>query len=190
MRTDPNVSDVRAALNRVTASPAFEKSNQLASFLRYVVEEALAGRGERLKAYTIATAALGRDNTFDPQIDPIVRVEAGRLRRALKAYYADEGRNDAVVISLPVGQYTPVFLNNAKRHGFIGRLRHAGSQLSERWARNRRLVILIVVIAAVVSVTLNLAAMVFTQKVLPAFSAQSVTRPALAQPDTDAPAPR
>jgi len=109
MRADPNASDVRAALNRVTASPAFQKANQLASFLRYVVEEALAGRGERLKAYTIATSALGRDNTFDPQTDPIVRVEAGRLRRALDQYYGGDGCNDLIVIELPIGSYVPSF---------------------------------------------------------------------------------
>ena len=69
-----------------------------------MVEETLAGRGDRIKAYTIATAALGRDDNFDPQIDPIVRVEAGRLRQALRQYYAAEGRHDPIVIDLPVGR--------------------------------------------------------------------------------------
>ncbi len=95
--------------SRSSPASAFSKSGQLASFLRFVVQETLAGRGDRIKAYTIATAALGRDDNFDPQIDPIVRVEAGRLRRALRHYYANEGSSDPVVIDLPVGHYTPVF---------------------------------------------------------------------------------
>ena len=100
---------IRAALAQLLASPPFCKSAQLANFLRFVVEETLAGRGGRIKAYTIATAALGRDDGFDPQADPIVRVEAARLRRALRNYYADQGRDAPIVIELPTGHYTPSF---------------------------------------------------------------------------------
>ncbi len=102
-------TDIRAALAQLFASPPFRKSAQLTNFLRFVVEETLAGRGDRIKAYTIATAALGRDETFDPQADPIVRVEAARLRRALRSYYANGGADDAIVVELPTGTYTPVF---------------------------------------------------------------------------------
>ena len=70
-----------------------------AGFLRYIVEEALAGRADRIKAYNIATAVFGRDEEFDPQSDPIVRVEAGRLRRALERYYLTAGQDDPVRIS-------------------------------------------------------------------------------------------
>ena len=75
--------EVSAELERVLASPNFTGANQLAHFLRFVVEETLAGRGQSLKQYTIAVKALGRLTGFDPQTDTIVRVQAGRLRRAL-----------------------------------------------------------------------------------------------------------
>jgi hypothetical protein len=74
-----------------------------------VVEAALAGCADRLKAYTIAVEALGRGENFDPQTDPIVRVEAVRLRRALAAYYAGPGAHDPLIIELPRGRYVPTF---------------------------------------------------------------------------------
>jgi hypothetical protein len=75
--------------------------------LRFVVDAALAGQADRIKGYTIGVEAFGRGEDFDPQSDPIVRVEAGRLRRALDNYYA--GAKDPVVIALPVGTYVPTF---------------------------------------------------------------------------------
>lgn len=100
---------------RSTASPSVKRSApvrtcpQLVAFLRYVVEATLHGRQDRIKGYTIAVEALGRGDDFNPQDDPIVRVEAMRLRRALQRYYAHDGRDDAVHIVLPVGSYVPVF---------------------------------------------------------------------------------
>ena len=76
---------------RSCASRPFDTSPKLTSFLRFVVESTLAGQGERLKGYTIGVEALGRGENFDPQIDPIVRVEAIRLRAALARYYAGDG---------------------------------------------------------------------------------------------------
>ena len=70
---------------------------------------ALAGRSDRIKGYTIGVHALGRGESFDPQTDPIVRVEAGRLRRALARYYAGAGSTDPLVIELPRGGYVPTF---------------------------------------------------------------------------------
>ncbi len=101
--------DIRGALARVLASDRFGGCPRLASFLRFVVERTLAGQAARLKGYTIGVEALGRAEGFDPQIDPIVRVEATRLRRALDDYYAGEGATDPVVIELPRGRYVPRF---------------------------------------------------------------------------------
>jgi hypothetical protein len=101
--------EVRATLDRIAASEAFRASPQLVAFLRYVVEATLRGGQDRIKGYTIAVEALGRGDDFDPQYDPIVRVEAMRLRRALQRYYANGGRDDAVHIVLPIGSYVPVF---------------------------------------------------------------------------------
>jgi hypothetical protein len=99
---------VRDELARVLASDAFVASPMLAAFLRYVVEETLAGRDDRLKAYSIAVGALGRAQTFDPNDNPLVRVQARRLRLALRRHY--EGRADLRLrIELPLGTYVPLF---------------------------------------------------------------------------------
>jgi adenylate cyclase len=100
---------VRAQLARVLQSTQFDASARNRKFLSYVVEETLAGRGERIKGYSIATSVFGRDENFDPQLDSIVRIEAGRLRRALEHYYLTEGRGDHVRIEIPRGAYVPVF---------------------------------------------------------------------------------
>lgn len=101
--------DIRAQLDRVLASDIFRSAPQLTAFLSYVVEQALAGRAGELKGYTIAVEAFGRPAEFDPQSDPIVRVEAGRLRKALNLYFAAEGVRDPVRITIPVGAYVPSF---------------------------------------------------------------------------------
>lgn len=102
-------ADCRAALARLIASPQLSPAPRLAAFLEFVVDRTLAGHAKSLKAYTIAVGALGRSQDFDPATDAIVRVEAGRLRRALARYYAGDGGADAVIISLPRGGYVPSF---------------------------------------------------------------------------------
>jgi hypothetical protein len=105
----PDAEHCHAAVARVLASPAFQSSPKLAAFLRFVVDAALSGRSDRIKGYTIGTEARGRGKDFDPQSDPIVRVEAGRLRRTLDAYYTGPGAGDPIIIALPVGSYVPTF---------------------------------------------------------------------------------
>jgi adenylate cyclase len=99
---------VRAQLQRILDSPAFEASERRRRFLRHIVEESLAGRADRLKGYSIATAIFERDASFDPQTDPVVRLEARRLRRALEHYYLTAGRNDPIRIEIPKGGYAPI----------------------------------------------------------------------------------
>ncbi|WP_285674441.1 hypothetical protein [Paralimibaculum aggregatum] len=98
-----------AQLERTLSSEEFQASKRRRDFLRFIVEETLAGRGSRLKGYTIAVEAFDRDDSFDPQTDPVVRLEARRLRRDLDGYYVSAGRNDAVLISMPKGSYVPRF---------------------------------------------------------------------------------
>lgn len=105
----PCADEIRAALEHMAASEAFRGSPQLVAFLRYVVEATLRGASDRIKGYTIAVEALGRREDFDPQADPIVRVEAMRLRRALNRYYENGGKDDPVLIELPLGSYVPAF---------------------------------------------------------------------------------
>ncbi|MTW17045.1 hypothetical protein GJ689_12605 [Rhodoplanes serenus] len=102
-------AEIRAALTRVLASPRFRDSPQISAFLSYVVDRTLAGRSDQIKGYTIAVEALGRDASFDPNSQSIVRTEAARLRQELARYYADAGHDDAVRITLPRGRYVPVF---------------------------------------------------------------------------------
>jgi adenylate cyclase len=105
----PAAEAVRLQLERIATSPEFKGSERLRNFLRFIVEETLSGRAERIKGYAIALAVFNRDETFDPQTDPIVRIEAGRLRRSLERYYFMTGRSDPIRIEIPKGGYVPRF---------------------------------------------------------------------------------
>jgi adenylate cyclase len=100
---------IQAQLERIAASSAFDASARNCAFLRFIVEETLADRGDRIKAYTIGTNVLQRDAGFDPQADPIVRIEASRLRRSLERYYLIAGKNDPIRIDIPKGGYVASF---------------------------------------------------------------------------------
>jgi len=105
----PGPQEIRAQLEKVLASRLFARSSRLCRFLRFSVEESLAGNGGRLKEQIIGMEVFDRKPGYDPRIDPIVRVEARRLRAKLKAYYASLGRGDLIVIGLPKGAYLPFF---------------------------------------------------------------------------------
>jgi hypothetical protein len=105
----PPVEEIRAAVEHIVASPGFRHSPQLVSFLRFVVESTLSGKAASIKSYSIGIEALGRREDFDPNIDPIVRVEAGRLRRALVVYFATVGAGRPIIIEIPLGHYVPIF---------------------------------------------------------------------------------
>src|SRR5512136_1313565 len=83
----PSAEEVRACLEKVEACSGLKGSERLRRFLRLVVEETLAGRGDRLKEYVLGVEALERPASFDPRTDPVVRVEARRLRAKLADYY-------------------------------------------------------------------------------------------------------
>ena len=96
-------------LEKVLHSRTLQNSESLKAFLRFVVEKAVDDQEAQLKEYTIATEVFGRDSDYDPRIDSVVRVQAGRLRTKLQEYYAGEGKADEVIIDLPKGHYHPVF---------------------------------------------------------------------------------
>ncbi|MGD9741044.1 MAG: hypothetical protein AB7V53_00285 [Dongiaceae bacterium] len=104
---------VRVELQRIIASPEFDASERNHRFLEHVVEETLSGRAGHIKAYSIATSVFGRESSFDPQADPIIRIEASRLRRSLERYYLTAGKDDPVRIDIPRGTYVPTFQDRA-----------------------------------------------------------------------------
>jgi len=102
---------VRAQLARIVESPGFVAAGRLAPFLTFVVERTLSG--EPIKEGIVGVEVFGRQASYDPRLDPIVRVEARRLRARLAEYYAGPGALDPVVIEIPKGTYAPVFAGRA-----------------------------------------------------------------------------
>jgi TolB-like protein len=98
---------LRKHVEQILASPQFDASERNRRFLHYIIEETLAGRADRVKGYGIALAVFDRDESFDPQVDPVVRIEASRLRRSLERYYLTDGRGNRLRISIPKGGYVP-----------------------------------------------------------------------------------
>jgi TolB-like protein len=105
----PDASAVERQLDRMLASSGFRKCPRLARFLRFAVEQTLAGLAGVSKETLIGIEIFGRPPDYDPGADPIVRVEARRLREKLARYYQAEGRADPIRIEMPKGGYLPVF---------------------------------------------------------------------------------
>ncbi len=129
-------------LERVLANPLFQGAVRSRALLKFLVEEFLNGRIDRLKEYTIGAEALDRSDSFDPRTDPIVRAEASRLRGRLERYYAGEGHSDPLIIAicgakahrdagartrsrscLKVTSYTGVHMDWRRLHHRCGRVR-------------------------------------------------------------------
>jgi tetratricopeptide (TPR) repeat protein len=107
-------TSISAALERVLASAAFQRSPQLSRFLRYAVENTLSGNTDVLREIVVGIEVFGRGEDFDPRIDPIVRIDARRLRARLAGYYENEGSADPIVIELEPGSYVPRFREAAR----------------------------------------------------------------------------
>src|SRR5687768_9467257 len=105
----PTERPAKQQLDRILGSKTFSQVERLKRFLRFIVLEALDGRGGDLKEYVIGVEVFGKEPSFDPRTDPIVRVQARRLRTRLARYYLDEGNSDDVIVDLPKGGYAPVF---------------------------------------------------------------------------------
>src|ERR1700684_3512156 len=139
----------RRQLERVLASPGFLRNERMSRFLRFLAERHLEGQGNQLKESVIAVEVFGRKPDHDPLRDSIVRTEAGRLRGRLAEYYMREGQDDAIVIDLPKGGYTPAF-----------RLRDAAAGPSAPEKKTRRRIWLV---SAAIAVALAIAAIRWTQ---------------------------
>src|SRR5260370_6577362 len=100
-------SVIRGQLEKILAHKRFVRSERMARFLGFTVEQSLQGMGAELKEYLIGIEVFDRKDDYDPRIDPIVRVEARRLRGKLQAYYEADGQNDPVLIEFVSGTYAP-----------------------------------------------------------------------------------
>ena len=107
--SEATAAQVRAQRDRILASKVFSLSKRQSDFLNYVVNAALEDRADKLKEFTLGIDVFEKDESFDPSVDSIVRVEASRLRSKLREYYVGEGQDDSVRIDIPKGHYVPVF---------------------------------------------------------------------------------
>jgi len=103
------VFEKRQELHRVLESRLFANSPKKTRFLDFVAEQTLQGNGDQLNEYLIGVEVYERGVDFDPQKDPIVRVQAYEIRRLLKKYYEEEGKDNLVRMDLPSGHYLPIF---------------------------------------------------------------------------------
>jgi serine/threonine-protein kinase len=109
MHPAPVPNRIRAQLDRILRNRTFSQSERMRRFLCFAVEHCLSGRPEQLKEYLIGVEVFDKKPDYDPRLDPIVRVEARRLRAKLKEYYENDGGQDEIVIDFPKGSYAPQF---------------------------------------------------------------------------------
>jgi adenylate cyclase len=105
----PSHEVISHQLERMLGSPDLNATPQQSALLKYVVNQTLAGNADTIKGYTVATEVFGRRSDFDQSIDPIVSIQASRLRRAMERYYETAGKNDPICIDIPKGGYVPTF---------------------------------------------------------------------------------
>lgn len=105
----PEPAEVHAQVQRILESRMFSNCERLIRFVSFAAQHALKGSGEPLKEYVIGLEVFDRTSSYDPRIDPIVRVEARRLRSKLNSYYCSVGREDPILVEFPKGTYTPSF---------------------------------------------------------------------------------
>src|SRR5258708_5004352 len=155
------MSDTDQSLRQIdplVASKGLHGADSLCKLLRYLTHHALDFPGEPLKEYKIATEVFGRSSDFDPQLDSIIRVQAGRLRSKLAKYYESEGANDPIVVELPKGSYVLSFHQRGKATGKL-----PGGVLSERDQQDTRLTskkLGIAVVALSILLVLSIAAII------------------------------
>ena len=100
---------IRAQVERLVNSKTFETSEVHKRLLQYLAEKSISGEADRLKEYTIGLDAFGKPSSYDPKHDSIVRLQTGRLRQKLMAYYQTEAGADEILVSLPKGAFKLTF---------------------------------------------------------------------------------
>ena len=102
-------SALKTELERILSSKVFRQSYVLSNFLRYVVTVTIEEKPHEIKEYSIAVKALGKHADFIPQLDAVIRIHAGRLRKSLHEYYHGEGSDDPIIVSLERQLQTRVY---------------------------------------------------------------------------------
>ena len=105
--------EIYKQVDKICQSPELITKSLLCQLLRYIVNETIAGREDKIKGYTIGVEVFNKEKNFDPEQDPLVRIHAGRLRRALKLYYLENSKHDPIRIEVPKGRYIPFFFENS-----------------------------------------------------------------------------
>jgi hypothetical protein len=151
---------IRSQLAQILASPEFRTSQRCQEFLRFVVEQSLAGHADSIKERTIGVEAFGRVADYDTNLDGVVRIKASEVRKRLSLYYAGSGKAAKVVIDLPVGSYVPHFSNSSAAGRSESAAAISGNQVthdggSEHRAPRSLTGIALIAIAAVAVVSLS-----------------------------------
>lgn len=141
-KVDPN--EIQLHLERLLNDPDFQTTERRRKILSYIVGQALGGRSDRLKGFDIAVAVLGRDEHFDPQTDPIVRIEVGKLRGDLQRYYLGKGAALPLRIEIPKGGNAPVFVPQPR----ISVARGMRARLSRLFSRRATVVAAVLLLVA------------------------------------------
>jgi TolB-like protein/tetratricopeptide (TPR) repeat protein len=107
VQTNLEHAAIRKQLDKILSHPLFVRSERMGRFLRLAIERTLEGRTSELKEYLLGVEVFDRKPSYDPRVDPIVRVEARRLRAKLQAYYQSDGRDDPILFQFTTGSYAP-----------------------------------------------------------------------------------
>jgi hypothetical protein len=160
--TSVEADEVRAALERLLGSKYFINAHKKQKFVRLICDYYLEGRAQELNEHILGYDVFGRDNSYNPSSDPIVRVFAHEIRKKLEAYYASEGAADPVRLEIPAGSYQPVFTRqvvapaNELAETTLPPISAAATPTTRRWSAGRVAALLVglALLAAVITLTL------------------------------------
>src|SRR5215203_788026 len=114
--------EINDQVKRILDFPIFQNSPVLSRFLGFIIDETIQKKQTSIKEYSIAINVLYRSRDFNPNLDSIVRIHAGRLRRALNDYYLTQGIYDPIIIDIPKGSYIPKFVESGASKPMVDRV--------------------------------------------------------------------
>ena len=151
--------DERSELTAILESEGFRRAPKISQLLSYLCEKYFNGQAEDIGEYSIAVEVLGRDSEFDPKLDAVVRVDTHHLRKRLKQYYEHEGKDHAIEIVIPPGQYMPKFIRRLEAPPLEQVAVEETAPVKSEWASLVRLwpllvgaAVIVVALAVVISV--------------------------------------